>query len=353
MAETATFCRHPADEAACRQALVAAWRRKQLHEHCVMEGLREAHPACSKALLEGINTSSPPAGAAATAEDPFLWDWPRACEDALLAGYGASVRAAQDLFLDAYHRLIRYATYRVGISDDGQPSADDVFQEVVLRLHARMGKGLELTQVRLATYVRRVSIRTACELRRAIKPYEPLDVDRPDHGVWPRLSRPDAMSPGLIEEWEDVDQKVQTTRQGDLVNRILLAQRIVGTWMVGSKYPLGQMRDDWQRLARSSDEALEALLAVMAEQIRRFPAVGVVPLAAEQLNEDRAALWQLPALLAAGDGLDVTATRAVLEQLTQLSDGGVFARISRMLTALNKTDSDDPTPETGEEGGTP
>lgn len=57
------------------------------------------------------------------------------------AAIGKGLPGAMEVFVEAYHRLMRSAIRKLGIRDTGMPSADDVFRDTFQGLHQYFRKG--------------------------------------------------------------------------------------------------------------------------------------------------------------------------------------------------------------------
>jgi len=337
MTGSPTFCRHPADPDACRRLLVAEWREGRLARHCVMAGLGADHAQCREVLLRGIR---PQAGDVDPDTDPSATNGVsgealrKACEESVLLGYASNLPAAQQVFLDAYHRAIRCAVARFGITEAGEPGAEDLFQEIVLGLHKRLLKGLSLESCSLATYVWRAAAHACAKAASAKRESGALDEEVPVRRIWPAREPPVGILPEVTEAWEELDQALRRSDQGNLVNRIILAQKCLAGYRSGKKCPTKRLLSEWQRLFRLPADELRDLHARAAAEGRRFPDHGPVHLTAEFLNEGLAETWQAAVVFAAGVGTDLEGTRRLVSRLAGLSENAVYTRVCRMLTAL-------------------
>jgi len=261
-------------------------------------------------------------------------DLKRAGEHALLLGCGSELPAAQEVFVEAYCRLIRYAIARLEVPELGDPSADDVFQEVSMRLFRRLSSGLTLERGSLSTYVWRTAYRTCREMLKARSAAPRAELPEMVRRIWPR-PLPQALLPQeVLEAWEDLDGCLVRSHQGDLINRILLAHRGLKGRFTGRKYPVKRLRSDWRWLASRPEDQLSELHGQVAAEAQRFADFGEVRLAGQFINDGRAEIRQLAVLLAAASGLDLQQMRQLLDELAGLSETAIFTRYSRMGCAL-------------------
>jgi hypothetical protein len=96
--------------------------------------------------------------------------------------------------------------------------------------------------------------------------------------IWPHAARPNPeIPPAEVEKLEQLDWLLSETDQGDLINRTILFLRFSkrrGT----KRYQVKEMLADWRRLAECPDAELRALQGLAAEEVRRAPWLGAVPL---------------------------------------------------------------------------
>jgi len=141
MAKASTFCHYPEDPDGCRQLLIRAWREGSIGEYCIMEGLRANLSQCRQVLLEGLYDKTSPrrdSSAETTAARGQSNGLDEACKQVVLLGYPLEIKAVQEVFHEAYYKLVRSKIYKFGIRDNDDPSADDVFQNVFLNIHKRI-----------------------------------------------------------------------------------------------------------------------------------------------------------------------------------------------------------------------
>jgi len=158
MSEPAAFCQWPGDLDGCRKALIEAWREGRLDQHCILAGLRIYLAQCREIVLAGLQKGRKPAksaaGGSAGSDDPDV-SLGAACEKAVLIGYREGIAAAGQIFYEAYHRMVRYAAFKMGFVEETVPSADDVVQDAFLGLHRFLQRGGTIDEGRLRAFVYR------------------------------------------------------------------------------------------------------------------------------------------------------------------------------------------------------
>ena len=334
--ETPAFCQHPGDLEGCRAALIQAWRRSLLTQHCVMAGLAAGWNQCRQVLVTGVQPSG--SGGKAAKGVGTVVGLKRACEETILLGYpeGPTRKAASEIFFEAYHRLIRFMISKFDLADDTKPYADDVFQEVFVGLHRRLQKGVRLERASLATYVWRAATHACLRAVRSPKPTEQLTPDTQGKRMWPSPEQPRFITLAVIERWEQLDLLVAREWPDDLVNRVILAQKGLQGLLGDEEVTVKELRADWQRLAKISEGELVALHEQTAAQARILPAPGTLHLLARMINGKHAQPWQVAVLFAAGKGLDPKATRELLVRLAGLSENAIYVRISRIYAVIGR-----------------
>jgi len=161
MTTNSDLCHHAGDVEACRRLLVKAKRDGTIDRHCILNGLREGRDQCRRVLLEGLTKQ----GSKDTTAGVSPQELCRACEEVILCGYPLGIKAIPELFIEAYHRLIRYTIRKSDYTDGGVTSADDAFQEAwqPLDQHLRT-KGRTIDS--LAAYVARVTLNICWTLKK-------------------------------------------------------------------------------------------------------------------------------------------------------------------------------------------
>lgn len=329
MAKIAEFCGHPGDLEGCRRSLLQARNQGSLREHCILEGLRANWHQCRQVLLEGLydKTSSHNSTKAVVDQKEDLKE---ACKQVILLGLPSKIEAIPEVFYEAYYRFVRYIVHRHGIKDDGLPSADDVSQQVFADLIAHFQKGASV-EGHLGTYVASATVH---ECFRALK-----DAARGASLTQVHLQIETSVSavllpPAVIECWEDLDQRVVHSPHGNLINRIILAQRCLEACSTGQKLSAKQLMADWQRLSAMSEGYMASLHTKVIKETKRSPDRGVVAIAGDLVNTGAATPSQMAIVFAAGTGMDLEQTRHLLAQIKSLSSTAVYARICRIYAAL-------------------
>jgi len=342
MVQQPAFCRFPLSLKDCGQALVQALREHVLQQHCIIEGLRASLRQCEELILGGL--APPPSSAASESVFSDLQHREgllSACEQALLAGYALNLQAAGELFVKAYYRLVRSIIYRQGFTDDGIPSADDVYQDVFLGLHSSLSKKVVIKEgSHLSCYVASSAF-YACGKAAKRRDSDvatsavPAEDDEPEKipSIWPSPIRPSVLTAAEVEEWEEGDWRLRMAKQ-NLINRIIFAHYWLENRYRKRKFRADRQVAEWERLANSSDLEVLRLHSLAAEQVQRFPRCGVVLLAAGLLNNRIVRRRELAVIYAAATGMDFEETKALLRRLRRFSVGTIHARICRMSEAL-------------------
>ena len=332
MGKTPTFCHHQEDLDGCRSSLVNAWCEGSVGKHCIMEGLRADWHQCRQVLLEGLKSRTYPrrgtgGPAAKGGQDNDVHE---ACKAVTLLGYPMEVKAIQDTFYEAYYKLVRSIIHKFGIRDDGDPSADDVFQNVFTSLHKQFRREASVKRP-LAAYVAKVAVN---ECFRSLKNATGR-ASLAEEQVQTRASRPSALlPPPVVENWEHLDHRLLRSEQGNLINRIILAQQCLEACCTAKKPSAKQLKTDWQILARVSERNILSLHEKTAMYIRRARTGDVVQIAADLINARLAEPYQVAIVFAAATGIDLRQTHELIDQLSGLSDTAIFTRICRIYSVL-------------------
>lgn len=335
MAKASTFfCCHPEDLDGCRQSLIQAWREGSIGKYCIMGGLQANLNQCRQVLLEGLydKTSSrkDPAGKV-TAPAGQKKDLEEACKQVVLLGYPLEIKVVPEVFHEAYYNLVRTIIHRFGIKDDSQPSADDVSQQVFTNLHEQFHKGASV-QAPLAAYIIRVTVNACAKaLQSEQKQHKLKSGYQPGKGNY---SLAVFLPPSVVECWEDLDQRLFRSEQGNLINRIIFAQQCLEACNTGKRPSAKQLMADWQTLSQMPGKDVASLHERTVMHVMRSPARDVVHIAADLINAGLAASYQMAIVFAAGMGMDLKQTEELLEQITSLSASAVYARICRIYMVL-------------------
>ena len=334
MAKASTFCRCPEDLEGCRQSLIRAWCEGSIGEYCIMEGLRANLHQCRQVLLEGLyDKSSPRKGpdGKVTAPAGQKKDLEEACKAVVLLGYPLEIRAVPEVFREAYYNLVRTIIHRFGIKDDSQPSADDVSQQVFTNLHKQFHKGASV-RAPLAAYIIRVTVNACAKALQSEQKQHTLK-----SGYQPRKGNYSSavfVPPKVVEHWEDFDNRLFRSEQGNLINRIIFAQQCIEACSTGKRPSAKQLMADWQTLSQMPGKDVASLHERTVMHVMRSPARDVVHIAADLINPDLAASYQMAIVFAASMGMDLKQTEELLEQITTLSATAVHTRICRIYMVL-------------------
>ncbi len=333
MARASTFCRCPEDLEGCRQSLIQAWREGSIGEYCIMEGLRANLHQCRQVLLEGLyDKTSQPKGSAGKVTEAVRQkkDFEEACKHVVLLGYPLEIGAIGEVFYEAYYNLVRTIIHRFGIKDDSQPSADDVSQQVLTNLHEHFRKGVSVERP-LAAYITSVTVYECFRWLKDVTGHINLSEDQVQ--IETSLSTT-LLPPSVVECWEDLDQRLFRSEQGNLINRIIFAQQCLEACNTGKRPSAKQLMADWQTLSQMPGRDVASLHERTVMHVMRSPARDVVHIAADLINAGLAASYQMAIVFAASMGMDLKQTEELLEHITSLSASAVYARICRIYMVL-------------------
>lgn len=334
MARAPTFCRYPEDPEGCRQSLIRAWREGSIGEYCIMGGLQANLNQCRKVLLDGLKSRTSPrkgSGEKTTATGGQKNGLHEACKAVVLLGYPLEIKIVPEVFHEAYYDLVRTIIHRFGIKDDSQPSADDVSQQVFTNLHEQFHKGSSV-QAPLAAYIIRVTVNACAKaLQSEQKQHKLKSGYQPGKGNY---SLAVFLQPSVVECWEDLDQRLFRSEQGNLINRIIFAQQCLESCNTGKRPSAKQLMADWQTLSQMPGRDVASLHERTVMHVKRSLARGVVHIAADLINAGLSAPYQMAIVFAAGMGMDLKQTEELLEQITTLSATAIFTRIHRIYKVL-------------------
>lgn len=330
MAKAPTFCCHPDDLDGCRKSLTQAWREGSIGEYCIMEGLRANLHQCRQVLLEGLYDKTSPrreSSAEATAARGQSNGLDEACKVVVLLGYPLEVKAVQEVFHEAYYKLVRSKIYKFGIRDNDDPSADDVFQNVFLNIHKQFRRGASIRGP-LAVYITRVALHECFRWLRDAARHTSLPEDVVE--IETSLSYA-LLPPPVVEYWEHLDHRLSNSDQGDLINRIILAQQCMEGCVTDKKPSAKHLMADWQCLSQISKGELRKLHEKVVE---RLISQDLVYFAAEFINAGVIKPHQVAVIFAAGTGMNLEQTHKLVGRLSSLSATAIFARIHRIYKVL-------------------
>jgi len=334
MTETSEFCQYPGDREGCCRLLLQAWGEGSVDKHCIIEGLRANWHQCRHVLLDGLyDRTSQHKGPADKMTEAVgqKKDLEEACKQVVLFGYPLEIKAIHEVFYEAYYRLVRCIIHRFRIKDDGQPSADDISQDVFANLHEHFRKGRSVKGP-LATYIARVTINECFRGLRDAAGRTSLLEEQVEIETSLSIA---LLPPSVVELWEDLDQQLLHSQYGNLINRIIFAQRCLEACSTGQKLSAKQLMADWQRLSEMSEGYVTNVHRKVTKEVERAPGTGIVHVAADLINAGLAAPYQMAIVFAAGMGMDLEQTEELIERITNLSSNAVYARICRIYTALS------------------
>lgn len=336
MGKIAEFCRHPGDLESCKISLVKSWQEGTLEKHCIFEGLRANWHQCREVLLEclhpeskGDRNSNPKNTSPVTRED-----LEHAGKDVVILGFPQGIEALWDVFYEAYYRLIRSTIRRFGLKDDRIPSADDVFQQVLENLlnHFKAGASVEGRLksyiVAAAVYECLKAIKTAWS-RKTLTYEEELQEAKASVAVF--------LPPNVVENWEELDNVLAKSDQGDIINRIILALQCLDSCSSGKRPSAKLLKEYFEASAKYPDEKIVSLHKQTAVQVERFGSMGMVNVVADVANDHVIhAPPDVPIVFAAAAGMDVRQIRQLLGKLSSLSEGAIYTRICRIFMVLKQ-----------------
>ena len=250
MTQTVDFCRYLKDLDGCRQALIEAYRLKKLLEHCIIEGLKQGLKQCRQILGNGLYDETKNQAALSEVENELR----QACEQTVVLGYPLKISTIHEFFYTTYYKLVRFIIIKnFHLKDNTLPSADDISQEVFGDLHKFFQKGASVTKsirqiVIASTY--HACIKAINDARKQVtvpEDYEAIARTYPSIDIFP---------PRVIENWEDMDNKLLKSKHGDIVNRIILAQRYSEACISGANLSAKQLRSSWEGIKNMSDGEL-------------------------------------------------------------------------------------------------
>jgi hypothetical protein len=217
------------------------------------------------------------------------------------------------------------------LKDNTLPSADDISQEVFGDLHKFFQKGASVTKS-----IRQVVISStyhACiaAINKARKQISVPDDYEAIARTFPSI---DIFPPRVIENWEDMDNKLLNSKYGDIINRIILAQRYSEARVSGANLSAKQLRSNWEGMKSMPDRDIADLCEKTAVIARHSAKNEVVMITAKVINLAFAEPRALALVFAAAAGRNLSQIRKLFEELSALSDTAIFTRISRIWKLL-------------------
>lgn len=310
------FCRYPGDTEGCRRSLIQACSKGSVEKHCIFEGLRVGWHRCRQVLLEGLKSKN--------------LDLHEACKRVVLIGCPSEIKAIDEVFYEAYYQFVRSIIRRYGVKDNGQPSADDVFQGAFGNLLEHFRKGASV-EGRLQPYIASVTLHEYFKQLRETQRHASF----PEDQIQIRTSLSTVLLPtSVVERWEDIDHRLSRSDQGDLINRTIVAQQCLESYSTGKRPSAKELMADWKLMSKMSKQDIAALHKKIVTQIKRSPGQSVAQAAADLINAGLLRPYQMAIVFAAGTGMDLEQTGQLIARISSLSAAAVHTRISRIFTAL-------------------
>jgi hypothetical protein len=245
MAEPTWCCPHSGDLDGCANSLIQACAEARLAQHCHREGLIRGHTQCRDLLLVGLTGKPGDKGATTSNWKGASPELTKASEAAEMEGYRAGCEPFRRLLYEAFHRLVRHVLHKHGVTADAD--ADNAVNEVFFAVdkHILKGHPIQCMSAFFAKAARNWALRHGREYSVAAVQAEVLDKPAaPSAVAW-------IISPENLERWENLDHYLAKSEHGDLTNRIIFGQHIVGGSFVDEKQTVAQLRADWGRLAEN------------------------------------------------------------------------------------------------------
>ena len=330
MTKIAEFCPYPGDPDTCKKELIKCLQEGSLEKHCIFEGLRANWHQCRQVLLEGFYSLKAKGEEDSTTKTTMAHvsklGLDEACKNVALVGFPEGIAAIWEVFYEAYYELVRSTIRRIGIRDNEEPFADDVFQQVFENLLEHFQKKRAI-QGRLSTYIASVTV-NACynainkAWKRKTLTYEEELKDKKDAvAVF--------VPPAVSEHWEELDNELSKSNQGDIINRIILALQCLEACSSGKRPSAQVIKDCWQSSLTYSDERKALLHKKTRDQLERFGSAGVVNIVADLANNRYVeSPSDVPIVFAAATGMNLEQVQKLLTELRNLSEGAIYTRIS-------------------------
>jgi RNA polymerase sigma factor (sigma-70 family) len=336
MTNIAEFCPHPDDPESCKKELIKRLQDGSLEKHCIFEGLRANWHQCRQVLLEGFYSPKAKSEEDSTAGIKMTHvsksDLDEACKNIALLGFPEGIAAIWEVFYEAYYGLVRSTIRRMGIRDNEEPFADDVFQQAFENLLEHFQKK-RAVKGRFSTYVTSVTV-NACynainkAWKRKTLTYEDKLKEKKDAvAVF--------VPPEVLEHWEELDNELSKSNQGDVKNRIILALQCLEACSSGRRPSAQWIRDCWQALSKYSDDKKALLYKKTKDQLERFGSMGAVNIVADLANNRHVeSPSDVPIVFAAATGKNSQQVNELLDELRSLTEGAIYTRITRIYMVL-------------------
>jgi len=263
--------------------------------------------------------------------DTLRSDLDQACKYVVLTGYSQGIQAARKVFFEAFGGPIHYVIiHRARLTEQGQPSVDDAFQQTRLCLHQRLRKGACIERP-LRSYVATVTTNTCSQLlrdnRRHLTARDVETHTKIADGYVPVPST-------IIEFWEDWDIKLGRKDQDNTISCIILGHQCLDSWSTENGTSADGLMAQWQRLASLTEKQIYHLHDQSCRWRERSRETDPVRLAAELINAGLLAAHQMAVGVATGAGLDPGQCCKLVAQLSNLSANALYARLCRIEVVL-------------------
>lgn len=334
MTGIAEFCQHPGDPEGCRRSLIQAWSEGSVEKHCIIEGLRVNWHRCRQVLLEGLyDKTSAQKGSAGkvTRAGAQINDLENACKEVVVLGCPQRISAIEEVFCESYQQLVRTVIRRFGLKREGQPSADDVFQDVFTGLFEYFRRGASV-EGPLAKYIAAATRHKCFRAKKSIRGHHRLPDEYDVEGK--RSCSTNFLSSATVECWEQMDNHLLKSSRGNLVNRIILAQRFLEKCTSGKELSAKELKPSWQELLEMTEHDVADIHEVTLNRIKGSSTKELIFTAAELINLGSAQLHQLAIIFATCSSMNLTGVRRFLEKLSNLSENNIYVRIHRTKSAL-------------------
>jgi hypothetical protein len=333
MANTADFCEHPDDVKACLSSLIKAYRENTLSNHCIFEGLREDLPQCRDVLQLCLDP------------EDFLRNHPEfkpiclhfKIEELqetgkllLRFGYPQQIEVLRHVFFETFSHTI-YSAVRHYINKKDVFDADDAYQNTCTNLHKHLLKGDSIKK-HLRPYIYTAAKN---ECYRVLKSKKHDDNAKDSTGEPPKPTRSSSFPYCITSKgWEHCDKQVQQTTKGDIINRIIIGQRLLLGSADADSFYAKYIKEDWERLAKSQPGEIEEIYDLVQSRFQRPHSESIIFVLMDLLNEGLIEPYQVPIGFAIEDKKSLDQTREFLHDLGGRTPESIPARMTRLKTAL-------------------
>lgn len=136
------------------------------------------------------------------------------------------------------------------------------------------------------------------------------------------------------EGWEHCDNQVQQTTQGDIINRIIIGQRLLLGSAGADSFYAKYIQEDWERLAGNPPREIEAIYDLIQSRIQRPHSDSIIFVLMELLNEGQMEPYQIPIGFAIENQKSLDQTREFIQDLGKRTSENMPARMTRLKAAL-------------------